>query len=66
MPLKSCARVAVAGVGLIGALAILEATPASAFCRAPVEAYAEGYIPTAFTQIVSLESPNVIQGLHRD
>ena len=44
MPLKSSARVAVAGVGLIGALAILEATPANAFCRAPVEAYAEGYI----------------------
>jgi hypothetical protein len=52
MPLKSCARVAVAGVGLIGALAILEATPASAFCRAPVEAYAEGYIQGT-TQLAS-------------
>ena len=41
MPLKSRACVAVAGVGLI---VILGATPASAFCRAPVEAYAEGYI----------------------
>ena len=52
MPLKSRARVAVAGVGLIGALAILGATPASAFCRAPVEAYAEGYIQ-ATTQLAS-------------
>jgi hypothetical protein len=25
-----------------------------------------GISPTAFTQIVSLGSPNVIQGLHRD
>jgi hypothetical protein len=52
MPLNSSARVVVVGVGLIGALAILEATPASAFCRAPVEAYAQGYIQGT-TQLAS-------------
>jgi len=52
MPLTSLHRDVVAGVGLIGALAILDATPASAFCRAPVEAYAQGYIQGT-TQLAS-------------
>ena len=52
MPLRRSARVAVAGVGRIGALAILEATPASGFCRAPVEAYAQGYFQGT-TQLAS-------------
>jgi len=52
MPLTSAQRAVVAGVSFIGALAILDATPASAFCRAPVEAYAQGYIQ-ATTQLAS-------------
>jgi hypothetical protein len=32
------------GLSLFAAVAIFQASPASAFCRAPVEAYAQGYI----------------------
>jgi hypothetical protein len=34
------------GLSLFAAAAILHAAPASAFCRAPVEAYAQGYLQT--------------------
>lgn len=42
MPLKSSAFAAAAAVALIGAAAILEATPASASCRGTVEAFSRG------------------------
>jgi hypothetical protein len=52
MAIKSSAFAAAAAVGLFGAAAILDATPASASCRGTVEAYSRGYIQNA-VQIVA-------------
>jgi hypothetical protein len=55
MPLSSATNltaVAVLAVGLVGTLAIFDAAPASAFCRAPLEAYAQGYLQIT-TQLAS-------------
>jgi len=41
MPRSRCVAL---GLGLFLGVAILHAAPASAYCRAPVEAYAQGYI----------------------
>jgi len=52
MALKSLALAAAGGVALLGAAAILDATPASASCRGSVEAFSKGYIQNA-VQIVA-------------
>jgi hypothetical protein len=52
MTFKSSAFAAGAAVARFGAAAIVDATPASAACRAPVEAYAKGLIQNP-TQIIA-------------
>ena len=64
MALKTPLYAATVAIALLGVTALVDAAPASAACRAPMESYARGFLQNATQVLARARWRNEVRGRH--